>query len=108
MQCNENGAGPDYGYMVRISSNGIKALIQEQTIAGPQNIATLACVKPQGNSSRAGNLEVILTCNEPKARDGGYSLLVTQDGSADMTTATLSKETLQGPRNLSNLTCQLK
>lgn len=104
-QCRENGAGPDNGYIVSVSSNGGEATIQQETIAGPQTLATLTCVKPRGNSRRTGSLAVILTCSEPQIRDGGYSLVITQGGVTGLTNATVYQETIMGAKTLAQLLC---
>jgi hypothetical protein len=109
LECKSLDQGPDSGYTATISANGAKALVMQETIAGPRNIAALKCEKPAVGGTRNPDEEsVILVCGEPILRDDGYSLVIKNGGYSGATLATLSEVTFAGNQVIATLLCKQK
>ncbi len=106
LRCKEVDAGPDNGYQVSISTDGGRASVDEVTIAGVQQLATLQCVASKQKAPPCcDRTYVLLTCSEPQVRDGGYSAVVTAGGLAGRMFLSLSKVTIAGSTQIANLLC---
>lgn len=90
------------GYAAGFNATLTEATVLQVSGRQPKVLARLRCsrVRPLGLSSG----QVVLSCYEPRIRDGGYSLRVQGQGQA--ATATLFAITIAGARKLAELGCR--
>jgi hypothetical protein len=104
--CRDLRAGPDHGYEARI--RGLRAEISSQSLAGPRTLAVLKCARPAlpPRPRHPDEEYAVLNCRQPGLYDAGYLLDVSAGGFTGRTRATLSTQSIAGPRPVAQLLCQ--
>lgn len=105
--CTDVHAGPDHGIYITLDKNLKSALVETQSIAGPQVMAKLKCERSIGLSQNgADQINQIASCRDPRLADAGYVVIVSAGGFAGLTTAELFQTSLVGAESVANTICR--
>lgn len=99
----------DSGFYAVISADRKSAVLSEQTIRGPQQIADLVCFDAFDHvphvPGSADMMETVLFCSEPNLRDAGYSLRLMEGGFWFHRIAIIEEISFFGSEVVGNLFC---